>query len=102
MEQCIEVALVVEHQAQIDLRLRLEVLVDGAFADTHCVGDHLDGNAVFALFQEEFEGGVENFLLAAAELTDFTGFFLHKGTVGSKIKPRIMPIWRKNARNIQL
>ncbi|MNF60739.1 hypothetical protein D3C85_338710 [compost metagenome] len=78
MQQLVQVALVVEHQAQVDLRLGLEVLVDGAFADTDGVGDHLDSNAVFTLLEEQFQRGVENFLLAAAKLTDLTGFILHK------------------------
>jgi hypothetical protein len=78
MQQLVQVALVVEHQAQIDLRLGLEVLVDRAFADTHGIGDHLDGDTVFTLFEEQLERGIEDFLLAAAKLTDLTRFFVHR------------------------
>ena len=86
MEQLVQVALIVEHQAQVDLRLGLEVLVDGAFADSDRVGNHLDGYAVFALLEEQFQRGIEDFLFAAAKLTDLTGFFLHKRTKRSKIE----------------
>ncbi|MCY1449653.1 hypothetical protein D9M71_664050 [compost metagenome] len=52
MEQLVQVALVVEHQAQVDLGLGLEMLVYRAFADTHCISDHLDGDTVFTLVEE--------------------------------------------------
>ncbi|MDT4814173.1 hypothetical protein FQZ97_471730 [compost metagenome] len=84
VEQGIEVALVVQHQAQVDLRLGLEVLVDGAFANAHGVGDHLDGDAVFPLLEEQLQRGVEDLLLTAAKFANLSGFFLHKETARSK------------------
>src|SRR6218665_1964002 len=78
MQQFVQIALVVEHQAQVNLGLGLEVLVDGAFANPHGVGDHLDRDAILALFKEEFQRDIENLLLAAAKFTDLSGFFLHR------------------------
>ena len=78
MQQRVQVTLIVEHQAQVYLRLGLEVLVDRAFADAHGVGDHLDGDAVFPLFEKQLERGIEDLLFAAAKLTDLTRFFLHR------------------------
>ena len=54
------------------------MFVDRAFADTHGIRNHLDGDAVFTLFEEQLERGVENFLLTAAKFTDLTGFFVHE------------------------
>jgi hypothetical protein len=82
VEQGVEVALVVQHQTQVNLGLGLEVLVDGAFADSDRIGDHLDSYAVFTLFKEELERGIENFLFATTEFTDFARFFVHKVTTG--------------------
>ncbi|MCY1435375.1 hypothetical protein D9M71_514690 [compost metagenome] len=53
MQQSVQIALVVEHQAQIDFRLGFEVLVDRAFADTDGISNHLDGDTVFTLFEEQ-------------------------------------------------
>ncbi|MNE48343.1 hypothetical protein D3C80_1427990 [compost metagenome] len=79
------------------------MLVDRAFADTHCISDHLDGDTVFTLFEEQLERGIENFLLAATKLTDLTRFFMHKKKVcrGQNSKPRIMPKLRQIARIIR-
>src|SRR5690606_38636934 len=49
---------------------------------------HLDSHAVFTLFKEELERGIENFLLAATEFTDFARFFVHKVTTGRRIEAR--------------
>lgn len=84
MEQGGEIALVVQHQAQVDLRLGLEVLVDRAFADADGIRDHLDRYAVFPLFEEQLEGGIENLLFTATKFTNFARLFLHKKTVRSK------------------
>ena len=65
------------------------MLVDRAFTDADGIRNHLDGDAVFTLFEEQFERGIENFLLAATKLTDLTGFFVHKKrSVGVKIEAR--------------
>ncbi len=53
VQQLVQVPLVVEHQAQVDFRLGLEVLVDGAFANADGVRDHLDSDAVFALLEKQ-------------------------------------------------
>ena len=53
-----------------------------AFADPDRIGDHLDSHAVFTLFKEELERGIENFLFATTEFTDFARFFVHKVTAG--------------------
>ncbi len=91
MQQLVQIALVIEHQAQIDLRLGFEVLVDRAFADTDGISNHLDGDTVFTLFEEQLERGIENFLLAATKLTDLTRFFMHKKrSVGVKIRSRVL------------
>ncbi|MNO85311.1 hypothetical protein D3C76_766820 [compost metagenome] len=81
MEQRSKIALIVEHQPQIDLSLRLEVLVDGAFADTDGIGDHFDRDTVFALLKEQLEGGIEDFLLATTKFANLARLFLHKKTV---------------------
>lgn len=81
MQQFVQIALVIEHQAQVNLRLGFEVFINRAFADTHGIRNHLDGDAVFALVEKQLECGVENFLLAAAKLTDLTRFFVHKKKV---------------------
>ncbi|MOA14359.1 hypothetical protein D3C78_1344570 [compost metagenome] len=100
MQQRVQVALVVEHQAQVDLRLGLEVLVDRAFADTDCISDHLDGDTVFTLFEKQLERGIEDFLFATAKLTDLTRFFLH-GKDWMTLKRFIMPNLQQIARIIQ-
>lgn len=78
MQQLIQVALVVEHQPQVDFGLRLEVLVDGAFADAHRIGNHLDRDAILSLVEKELQRGIEDFLFAATKFADLTGFILHR------------------------
>src|SRR5690606_23667272 len=95
VEQFVEVALVVEHQPQVDFGLGLEVLVDGAFADSHGVRDHLDSDTVFSMLEEQFQSGVENFLLTAAKLSDLAGFFLHKDCAAHGLSPLLCLTHRK-------
>ena len=42
------------------------------------LSDHLDGDAVFTLFEKQLERRIEDFLFATAKLTDLTRFFLHR------------------------
>src|SRR5690606_37384219 len=90
MQQLVQIALVVEHQAQVNLRLGFEMLIDRAFADTHGISNHLDGDAVFTLIEEQLERGIENFLLAASKLTDLSGFFLHKKVCRGQNRSRVL------------
>ena len=92
MEQLIQISLVVEHQPKVDFSLRFEVLVDGAFADANPVGDHLDSDAVFTLFEEQLERRIENLLFATAKFADLAGFILHKRLRSEKSKQMIMPV----------
>lgn len=78
VKDLVQVALVVEHQPQVDLGLGLEVLVDGAFADTDRIGNHLDGNAILSLLEKKLQRCIEDFLFAAAKFADLTRFILHR------------------------
>lgn len=84
MEQGGEIVFVVQYQVQVDFCFGFEVFVDCVFVDVDGICDYFDCYVVFFLFEEQFEGGIENFLFMVMKFMNFVRFFLYKKIVRLK------------------